>query len=53
MKRRAVGTSERILTRVGHNQRRQWQPTPVLLPGQSHGRRILVGSMGSLRVRHD
>ena len=24
-------------------QRRQWQPTPVLLPGQSHGRRGLVG----------
>ena len=25
-------------------QRRQWQPTPVLLPGKSHGRRSLVGS---------
>ena len=24
-------------------QRRQWHPTPVLLPGKSHGRRILVG----------
>ena len=24
-------------------QRRQWQPTPVLLPGESHGRRRLVG----------
>ena len=24
-------------------QRRQWQPTPVLLPGKSHGRRSLVG----------
>ena len=23
--------------------RRQWQPTPVLLPGKSHGRRSLVG----------
>ena len=23
--------------------RRQWHPTPVLLPGISHGRRILVG----------
>ena len=23
--------------------RRQWQPTPVLLPGASHGRRSLVG----------
>ena len=27
---------------------RQWHPTPVLLPGKSHGRRSLVGSMGSL-----
>ena len=24
-------------------QRRQWRPTPVLLPGKSHGRRSLVG----------
>ena len=23
--------------------RRKWQPTPVLLPGKSHGRRSLVG----------
>ena len=23
--------------------RRQWHPTPVLLPGNSHGRRSLVG----------
>ena len=41
--------------RVGHNRvtslslftflhwRRKWQPTPVLLPGESHGRRSLVG----------
>ena len=35
--------------------RRQWQPTPVLLPGKSHGRRSLgrLQSMGSQRVRHD
>ena len=35
--------------------RRQWQPTPVLLPGKSHGRKSLgrLQSMGSLRVRHD
>ena len=35
--------------------RRQWHPTPVLLPGKSHGRRSLGGlqSMGSLRVGHD
>ena len=25
------------------NQRRQWQPHPILLPGKSHGRRSLVG----------
>ena len=30
--------------------RRQWQPTPVLLPGKSHGG---LQSMRSLRVRHD
>ena len=23
--------------------RRKWQPTPVLLPGKSHGRRSVVG----------
>ena len=36
--------------------RRQWQPTPVLLPGKSHGWKSLMGcsqSMGSLRVRYD
>ena len=26
-----------------NNRRRQWHPTPVLLPGKSHGRRNLVG----------
>ena len=36
-------------------QRRQWQPTPVFLPGESQGLRSLVGcpSMGSPRVRHN
>ena len=29
--------------------RRKWQPTPVFLPGKSHGQRSLVGK----RVRHD
>ena len=40
--------------------RRQWHPTPVLLPGKSHGQRSLVGcgpcrlrSMGSLRVGYN
>ena len=32
-----------------------WHPTPVFLPGESHGWRSLVGCSpwGSLRVRHD
>ena len=34
--------------------RRAWQPTPVFLPGESHGQRSLVGyGPGSCRVRHD
>ena len=35
--------------------RRQWQPTPVFLPGESHGQRKPNGlqSVGSQRVRHD
>ena len=28
---------------LGQNRRRQWRPTPVLLPGKPHGRRSLVG----------
>ena len=36
------------------NQRRQWHPTPVLLPGKSHGWRSLVGCRPwGLRVRND
>ena len=32
------------LRKLNHiSQRRQWHPTPVLLPGKSHGRRSLVG----------
>ena len=35
--------------------RRKWQPTPVSLPGKSHGQRSLASysSMGSQRVQHD
>ena len=35
--------------------RRKWQPTPVFLPGKSHGQRSLAGSSpwGHKRVRHD
>ena len=38
-----------------HSWRRPWHPSPVLLPGKSHGRRSLVRqqSMGSLTVGHD
>ena len=35
--------------------RRQWHPTPVLLPGKSHGTEEpgRLQSMGSLKVRHN
>ena len=33
--------------------RRQWQPTPVLLPGKSHGQRNLVGYSSWSRVESD
>ena len=35
--------------------RRKWQPTPVLLPGESHGQRSLAGysPWGRKRVGHD
>ena len=45
-------------THLGKNrfgsQRRQWQPTPVLLPGKSYGQRSLVGCSpwGCRRVGH-
>ena len=32
-----------ILCIFHNNRRRQWQPTPVLLPRESHGQRSLVG----------
>ena len=30
---------------VHFSRRRQWHPTPVLLPGKSHGQRSLVGAV--------
>ena len=34
--------------------RRKWRPTPVFLPGELHGQRILVGySLWGCRVGHD
>ena len=35
--------SNRLASYSQLSRRRQWQPTPVLLPGKSHGRRSLVG----------
>ena len=34
---------DNIWSSVTHKWRRQWHPTPVLLPGKSHGWRSLVG----------
>jgi len=36
-------TNVYILKAMAFPWRRQWQPTPVLLPGKSHGQRSLVG----------
>ena len=35
--------------------RRKWQPTPIFLPGKSHGQRSLLGysPWGYKRVGHD
>ena len=33
--------------------RRQWQPTPVLLPGKSHGQGSLVGCRPWGRIESD
>ena len=39
-----VPVSSSVLKKLSNQiQRRQWHPTPVLLPGESHGRRSLVG----------
>ena len=37
------------------SQRREWQPTPVFFPGESHRQRNLMGysSWGHKRVRHE
>ena len=40
-KRHSAGKN--TMTRESLYQRRQWQPTPVLLPDKSHGWRSLVG----------
>ena len=35
--------SEELGEKRGGRKERQWHPTPVILPGKSHGRRRLVG----------
>ena len=35
--------SQKLKTELAYDRRRQWHPTPVLLPGKSHGQRSLVG----------
>ena len=51
----STGSSRNVLKRclwlIPWWRRRQWHPTPVLLPGKSHGWRLR--SMGSLRVGYD
>ena len=54
----AQGVSHNRVTSLSHftfmHWRRQWQPTPVLLPGKSHGWRSLVGcSPWGHEVGHD
>ena len=38
-----IKISGRNINNLSYAGRRQWHPTPVLLPGRSHGRRSLVG----------
>ena len=42
-----------LISAMEQNQRRQWHPTPVLLPGKSHGQRSLVGCSPWGRVESD
>ena len=45
-----------LIPRLGRSLwRKKWQPTPVSLPGKSHGQRSQVGysPWGHKRVRHD
>ena len=43
------------ISRSGRSAGRKWQPTPVFLPGKSHGQRSLAGYSlwGHKRVGHD
>ena len=52
---RSASSSVGLVDCISYCWRRQWHPTPVLLPGKSHGWRSLVGCSpwGHWRVRHD
>ena len=43
MEMQGSGASREICSTNAYIRRRQWHPTPVLLPGKPHGRRSLVG----------
>ena len=38
-----LGRDHNKFVQIGQAVEHQWQPTPVFLPGKSHGRRSLVG----------
>ena len=40
---RGIFPTQELDPRLLLSQRRRWHPTPLLLPGESHGRRSLVG----------
>ena len=42
-----------LLSGIEQSQRRQWQATPVLLPGKSHGRKSLMGCSSWGREKSD
>ena len=47
---------EKILISISiRSWRKKWQPTPIILPGKSHGQRSLAGysPCSRKRVRHD
>ena len=46
-------TEQQIYTHMYIYRRRRWHPTPVLLPGKSHGRRSPVGCRSWGRYKSD
>ena len=50
VKRKSMMGKNSTWQKLIHTRRRQWHPTPILLPGKSHGRGNLVGCP---RVGHD